>query len=286
LEQDDRETLELLGLSPLQICLYVKLIELGKATVKSLSKNSGVARADIYRTMSSLYKLGIVQKFIANPVMFEAVLPEQALSILLDKKINETIALGEKTSNLIQTLNNRAIVNTKEVESDIVLIPASKIVFEKFISLINNAEKSVDLLLTYEHYEYLLNVIALPIQKAIKRGVQARIIIENNQQTKPTLEHRQFMKSIKNKEVCLRFISIQPSAVFSIYDQRELLLPINSTALPHQTPVLYSNNTSIVSLSSTYFEHLMREAEDSIRSSSNTKLVNFPVLKRNFNIAK
>jgi len=126
LEQYERETLKLLGLSPLQSCLYLKLIEIGKATVKSLSKNSGTARADVYRTMSSLHQIGIVKKIIDSPAMFEALSPEQALSILLDIKINETKALAEKTSNLIQSLNNKALVNTQIVESNIVLIPASK----------------------------------------------------------------------------------------------------------------------------------------------------------------
>lgn len=262
MEQDDRETLKLLGLSPLQICLYLKLIEIGKTTVKALSKNSGIVRGDVYRTMSGLYELGIVKKIIASPAMFEAISPEQSLSTLLDHKINETIALGEKTSNLIQALNNRALDNLQEVESDIVLVPATKIILGKRIKLINNAQNYIDIITTWKHYRYFIAFLAQPLQKAIRRGVQARIIVENYQQTKPPQGHRELKKVIENNGSSLKFISTHPSAVISIYDRKEVLMPVYSTALPNQAPVLYSNNRSIVSLSTVYFEHLWQKTED------------------------
>lgn len=268
MEQYERETLKLLGLSPLQSCLYLKLIEIGKATVKSLSKNSGTARADVYRTMSSLHQIGIVKKIIDSPAMFEALSPEQALSILLDIKINETKALAEKTSNLIQSLNNKALVNTQIVESNIVLIPASKIILGKCTNLIINAQKHIDIIIALKHYKYFLTFIAQPLQEAIKRGVQARVIIQNYQKTKLPQGHREFMKVIENNGSSLRIISTHLSAVFSVYDRKEVLMPVNSTALPQQAPVLYSNNPSIVSLSTNYFEHLWLKTEDGAIPSS------------------
>jgi len=256
LEQEERETLKLLGLSPLQICLYLKLIEMGKATAKSLSKKSGIARADVYRTMSALQQIGLVQKIISSPAMFEATSAEQALTVLLDHKINGTIALGEKTSNLIHALNNRALEKTQEVESEIVLIPATKLILGKRINSINNAQKFIDLIFTWNHYKYFLAFIAQPIRKAIKRGVQTRIIIENSQQDKPPQGHRELMKLLETNGSSLRFISTYPSAVLSIFDRKEVLMPVHSTALPQRAPVLYSNNPSIVSLSTIYFENL------------------------------
>ena len=51
-----------LGLTLLQAKAYLALSQLGKATVKTISKTANVARQDVYRVMLALEKLGLAEK--------------------------------------------------------------------------------------------------------------------------------------------------------------------------------------------------------------------------------
>lgn len=70
--QKKEETLKLLGFSPIQARVYLTLIRSGRSSAKALSKYANVARPDIYRIMIDFQKLGIAQKTITTPIMFEA----------------------------------------------------------------------------------------------------------------------------------------------------------------------------------------------------------------------
>jgi len=74
------------GLTLLQAKIYLNLVKLEKADVKTLSKASNVARQDIYRIMLTLQKLGLTEKIIAKPTMYKATPIKEGLSILLQNK--------------------------------------------------------------------------------------------------------------------------------------------------------------------------------------------------------
>ena len=102
--QEQEETLKRLGLSGIQARVYLTLIRSGRSSAKTLSKQSNVARPDIYRIMTHFQQLGIAQKSITTPVMFEATPIEHALSGLVENKVEEIKKVRKKT----RKFNSRA----------------------------------------------------------------------------------------------------------------------------------------------------------------------------------
>jgi len=264
LEEIENKTLRHLGLSPLQIRIYLILIKYGRLNSKAISKISNISRPDVYRIMASLQKMGLVQRIINTPAMFEVSPTEQAIPALLECKTNEIINLGEETNNLIETLN--IIINSKnfkkyEVDSEMTLIPATKVILGKRIKLIQNTKKNIDLIYTWKRYTYFFPFIVEPIIKALKRGVKLRLIIENTTNITPTCEDKKFFRTINSKGSSIKFIYYHPPAIMSIYDKKHLLMPMSSIAAPCEAPVLISNNNGLVAMATAYFENIWRITE-------------------------
>ena len=72
LQEDCINSLMELGLTLVQAKIYLTLTKLDNATIKAISKNSNLARQDIYRIIPSLQKLGLVEKIIDKPTKYKA----------------------------------------------------------------------------------------------------------------------------------------------------------------------------------------------------------------------
>jgi sugar-specific transcriptional regulator TrmB len=262
--QAKEETLKLLGFSPIQARVYLTLIRSGRSSARTLSKNANVARPDIYRIMIDFQKLGIAQKTITTPIMFEATPIEQALTTLIDHKVKETKDIKIKTKNLIQELKQKKYYNLfPEVESDLSLIPATKIALQKRKELIQNAQFDIDIISSWQHYKFLLKFNFNELtKKAVQRGVKFRVIIETPEKMKFPLEHQEALQILMENSSVLRYMPTSPSAILSIYDNKEVLLSMLPNAGPHNSPLLWSNNNSIVSMAKIYFENLWETAAE------------------------
>jgi sugar-specific transcriptional regulator TrmB len=263
-EQEPEETLKHLGLSGIQARVYLTLIRSGRSSAKMLSKQSGVARPDIYRIMNYLQQLGIVQKIIANPVMFEATPIEHALSGLIDDKVEEIKSVKKKTQSLIRELKlkqNHKNINDS-FEPNIFLIPATKIALQKRKELIENAKYSINVISSWRHYKILLNSNFNELtKKAIDRGVKYRLVIETPKSKLPA-EHHEALKILGNNGSSLKFAETNPLNIISIYDNKEVLILMSEQTDTNNSPLLWSNNSSIVSIANCYFENLWKIAKD------------------------
>lgn len=265
LEELENKTLRRLGLSPLQTKIYLILIQYGRLNSKAISKISNISQPDVYRVMASLQKMGLVQRIVSTPVIFEVSPTEQAIPELLESKMNEIVNLGEETNSLIEALNGRINANNfkkPEVESEMTLIPATKAVLGKRIKLMQDAKKSIDIVYTWKRFKQFFPFIVEPITKALERGVRLRLIIENSSKITPTLEQKRFFRAIGSRGSAVKFFYAHPSAVISIFDSKHLLMPMSSVAAPFEAPVLTSNNHGLVSMATAYFEGMWRNATE------------------------
>ncbi len=89
------EALMHLGLTFLQATVYVTLLKFGKTEAKAISDSSGVARADVYRVMSTLEHLGLVEKIISTPSTYKATPIKEGCVLLLQNR-RQRIFINEK----------------------------------------------------------------------------------------------------------------------------------------------------------------------------------------------
>ncbi len=80
------ETLVQLGLTPNQGKLYLCLLRTGKATGSTLSKETSLARQEVYRILHELHNLGLVEKIISTPTEYQGVPIQDGISVLMMEK--------------------------------------------------------------------------------------------------------------------------------------------------------------------------------------------------------
>jgi sugar-specific transcriptional regulator TrmB len=101
------KTLRELGISLLQARVYLALLKLGTySNVKCISVFSKVARQDIYRTMTELRELGLVEMVIGSPALFKAIPLQETVAILMEKKNQRNQVLMEEVTELFNHFDN------------------------------------------------------------------------------------------------------------------------------------------------------------------------------------
>ena len=93
----DVEVLTDLGLTLSQAKVYLALCRFGILDAKTVSKNAGVPRPDVYRITSELTQLGLIEQVISRPTNFRAIPVDKVTSILLKRRKEETGRLEAKT---------------------------------------------------------------------------------------------------------------------------------------------------------------------------------------------
>ena len=139
------QVLTRLGLTVGQARVYLALVQLGTATIKAIAGATKIARQDIYRIVSALEKVGLVEKAITTPMRFKAVPMRDGISFLLESRTAEFSELNEKAIQLIKISKNENKIRDNEEEgADFMLIPEKKIVEKRRRSEIEAAQLKID----------------------------------------------------------------------------------------------------------------------------------------------
>ena len=262
LKSTEIETLVNLGLTPVQARLYLALVKFGSSKTLQLSELSKIARPQIYRSLSKLENLGLVERLIEKPVRYRATSLEKGLTLLLETKEKQFKKTRAETHALIKRTKISEINTQKEIPR-FILIPHGRTIIDRINTSINKANLSINLVLSWKRFSQgIASIFSESMEHAWARKVKVRFIIE-----KP-LENRtvnQMVEYCRKNSCCqLRFIPKYPNTVFGIYDKKELFVIVFSkTDLP-SSPALWSNNNSLIALATDYFECLWNKATESL----------------------
>lgn len=245
-----------LGLTSAQARIFIALYQSGLSTAKAISKNSRIARSDVYRVMATLEKLGVVEKIVSAPCKFRAIPVQDAILILMERRREETSKLQATARELLKRFKKNDVETTfKEDEPQFVLVPQNKAVINRIRNAIDGTQKSLDLLVSWKRLsEGVTSAFTESFDKACARNVQLRFIVENPQRGR-SAEH--VIKFIRKSSVCqLRFVPRCPNVIMGIYDKKEITLVVDpATSLP-DSPALWSNSQSLITMAQDYFDIL------------------------------
>ncbi len=269
--QEREEILKLLGLSPTQAHVYLTLIKTGRTSARTLAELTGVACPDIYRIMDVFEKKGLIIEIIELPKKFEATKIEQALPILMNNKIQEAKKLGKDIRLFIKEMKQiQKCDKVSGKDSDLILLPATKIIVHKRKEKILNAQQSIDTIISWKcHKAYLNQNYKAVTKKALDKGVKYRLIIENPKKTNLLLKSEVLSVLVKSG-ARIKYTSSNPPALVTIYDNKEAIVYTTNKAGLYDTPLMCTNNSSIVSIVTCYFEYLWMTTE---MQQSNTNAV-------------
>jgi sugar-specific transcriptional regulator TrmB len=257
------QTLTLLGLSFNQARVYIALVRSGMSNAQSISMISKVAREHVYRTMTSLQKLGLVEKIITIPTKYKAIPIHDTVSILTERKIKETSELQARTRRLLRNFKEgNARITLQEEEPQFVLIPEKKAGFEKRRNAFENAQKSVDVINSWSRHSSTVYNNAELLNKAMKRGVKIRVITEKPEDENSLLKVEQIFQ--KNPPHKVKYVLTALSAETTIYDKEEVFIDVSVASRYGECPTLWSNNPCLVAIVQDYFEIMWLAALEEI----------------------
>ena len=259
-----------LGLTLVQAKIYLALSKLDNETIKTISKNSNLARQDIYRIMPSLERLGLVEKIIDKPTKYKATPIKIGFSTLLQQRIIHDAELQKKTSELLKSLQEDKIKKepTSE-ESQFIITSEMSLLFKKLMKSTQDSKISIDSLGSWASFEGVVSEGVKEFKKAMERGVKIRSITEKPDDEK--ILNRCIKTLRKNPLYELRFVSTPAPSTLVIIDKKELNIGISNNAVCS----LWSNNPAIVALAINYFEDIWHRAiKDKPKSARN---INDPI---------
>lgn len=175
------QTLVSLGLTSIQARVYLTLVEFGRLNEASISKMSKVARPDVYRNLSRLQQLGLIEEIVKVPTEFQAV-PVNTLSFLLQNKTHAYERLKFETEQLLVSFNEKQNQNNNhETENTkFILVPQKQAIINRISKAIEEAQNRIDSILSWKRFtQSIISTYAEIANKAWSRGIESRFIVEN-----------------------------------------------------------------------------------------------------------
>lgn len=238
-----------LGLTIVQSKVLFCLAERGFLKAKEISCFSKVSRPDVYRALKELQEAGLIEQEMSIPYRFRAIPSEIAFDILITRRDTKTKELQVKTSAFIKKFKNN-ISNHINAESGFVLFPSKESLMIKLAKTIQNTNKTIDVLTSHSRFTYGCYCLSEFLNDAWKRGVIGRGLIYKNEKNieEPTLKIWEYPSAE------IRYILKIPSSVVSIYDKKEACIFTKPEVGFKDSPMLWSDNPSLVNIASQYFE--------------------------------
>lgn len=251
-------TLTELGLSSTQAKVYLTLVKAANLTAHAISRGSGVARPDVYRVLAQLEEAGVVERIISKPIEFRAISIDECVSTLMKQRLEKTAELSHKVQVLAQNFRRKDTDEKLDEKFQFTLLPERAAVYAKAEKMLSNVQESICLLgLTRRMIAWLSNYSPM-LEKALARKVNCKMIMPKPE-TPQDLEEP--MKTMwKYPTFALRLIPKSPTAGFSIWDKKEILITTSAVDTSTPAPTLWSNNKSLVDLAQDYFEYLWMNA--------------------------
>lgn len=254
--ESDVATLSKLNLTALEAKIYLTLCKQGDLTALEISKLTKTARPDIYRVMRGLQEKCLVEKILERPVRMKAVPIDVGLKLLIKLKMAEVEKVKTETNQLFHRFKKAKLNSANNaIDEKFILVPKSEPIINKIRQAIDEAQESIDLILTFKRFLYgMTTIFRENVIKAWDRGVQFRFLLQEPQKG---TNNEESVRICRDSGMCsLKFFSCQPKAVMGLYDRRAVFIIVNPEEDIQSSPALWSNSQSLLAIAQDYFNVL------------------------------
>ena len=266
----DLETLKDLGLTFSQARVYLAAAKLGRAKAVDIWKESGVGRQEVYRILSELLELGLIEKEITKPTQFRATSLTKGLKILLNARHKEISALDVKVRKIKE--RNKSNINAIGTqEPQFVILPRKYLMENRGQYSYKKAKKNIDFLGSFRRIADAFTYNITVYNEAVKRGVLMNVITD-----KPEVFEFERLKKEANilfskKTFNLKFAAQPVNIAISIIDNKEAYFALNPERNIFEDQLLWTNNSTIITLAK---EHFMTSWDKGISPEKSYLVVN------------
>ena len=248
-----------LGLTLNQAKVYLAILKLQKTTVGQVANFSKVRREDVYRILPSLEKMGLIERFLGKPTEIRATFISDALKSLVAEEKRKSDERLLEMKNKVKKLSLKDWTqHLPEEDSIYILIPDKAAILAKTSNVIRDSGKEVALIADKEIIIMVLAKFLDECKQAIKRGVQIRLIFEEN--SPDDMLRDRVKKLIGDASVQVKF-HCEPLNHFMMSDDKEALITTSKESGLGESPSLWTNNSNLIGVLRTGFEFDWKKAE-------------------------
>jgi sugar-specific transcriptional regulator TrmB len=249
-----------LGLSLNQARVYLAILKLEKTTVGQIAKFSKVRREEVYRTLPTLEKMGLIERLMGKPTVIRATPISDALSFLVAE---EKTRSDDRLTGMRSRVQELSLKDWKQPlpgeESIYILIAEKKAILAKTSELIRNSKKEVALIADKARIMPTLSQFSEECKQAIKKGSQIRLIFEGD--SPDVLLKEKVQKLIGSASVKVKFHR-EPLNHFIMSDDKEALITTSKESGLGESTSLWTNNSNLIGVIRKSFESDWKESEN------------------------
>jgi sugar-specific transcriptional regulator TrmB len=241
-----------------QAKVYIALNKMEQATVKTIAVAAQMNRAEVYRVIPKLQKLGLVKKIISTPIAFRAVPLSEGFAILLEHNTEKHRKIQLLTQQFLRN-SEKHNKNTIQENPEYDLTTGLRAVKRNYRADLQETQTSKDCVLDWKTMSDVVNRDLEYIKEALEKGVKIRYI------TCPPkdAETPRFIKTLSkpnSNAFELKTVSAVPSAGVDIYDKKIVHFVV-SNSNREEIEVLRTTSSALVELAQDYFELKWRSAK-------------------------
>jgi sugar-specific transcriptional regulator TrmB len=252
LEEENIEAFTSLGLTLVQTKVFLALAKVKNATIHEIANLSRVQRQDVYRIVSELEELGLVEKMLTAPVRFLAIGISEAVNVLLQQKKEEIGGLEQKSrSFLLRIEGNKPVDLQQNNEAQFYLVKGKTALLRNIMENVRRSTKIIDIATTQECFLQALDHLRALYAQKLGEGVKFRAITD-----KPVNKEAFFLgvgDIRRDSGLLLRYSSSPLKANVVIFDGSRAVAAMQTGAAWLKGPVIYTNNTAFLSMFRDYF---------------------------------
>jgi sugar-specific transcriptional regulator TrmB len=252
------ETLINLGLTVLQAKVYLTLAKLGTSTGRATAKEAKVAPQDVYRVLTELQETGLAEKIIAKPNKYQAMPLDQGLSMLLERRNDQTERLKKSVSAVSRLFPASYKETQKNETGDFVLVAKDEPIRNKATRMFETAHLSLDLMNEINEgmtaHDNLCNLEV----KLLKKGGKIRDILCKET---PNFQIAKSCSALLQRypDFQVRYLNYAPAKVI-IKDGKEALVSTKTKAKTFQQPFLWTDNPTLVQIIQQWYNEVWQKS--------------------------
>jgi sugar-specific transcriptional regulator TrmB len=265
LRKEAYDTLVELGLTDLETKVYLALVQLGDARATEICKLSKVTRTDIYRVLSELAELGLVEKTITKPLIFVATPLRIGICLLLERRDKKTANLKIKVEKMVNLVEKQRITPNWMKNFKFIEIPNRGSIIKEDIDLNRVNWQTMNIVTLRGRFVRWIHLNRKSIDEMLSKGVKIRVIV-SCPNTSPSIIKQCVDYSdelCKNPMFQAKYVFTEAPALISLYDYKAVRMALKPSPfdIGGEGPDLYSDHPSLVGMARTYFECLWNSAK-------------------------
>jgi sugar-specific transcriptional regulator TrmB len=253
LREEAVKTLTTAGLTVMQSKVYFSLVRLEKADIKAISTEANVDRSNVYKTITGLQNLGLVEKILSLPNSYIAVPIEYGISMLLKQKTQECTAAKMLSVDFLK----KFAVHYKKLpeEEYFTILPGKEAFIKKWEKTLRDVKKSVDLIVT-EKREPKDEPIWEIYKNLLEKGVKVRWILDrcahNDNEFFLRIKQFEHLFLYPNLEIKTSYESQKPFGITC--DNKFAVFFLDPTPCVKHSRTLWTNNSTMLKTFQDHFE--------------------------------